>query len=196
MEKIALQLIEQLNSSVFVLLGIIALAGWALFRLGRWMEVFSQHDKRLDKVEAIHDKVIALSTKIDLIYNNTNPRSVVTSHSPLALTPLGHDVVQAIDAESLFAKYRNRLFEFVQARCPQGANAYDIQVAAMNIAKTDFPSMLNADEVNLLKQTAYDKGMLYEDILPVFGIMLRDKVLSDRNIPVVDVDRHDPVKNA
>lgn len=192
MQALFTQIISQLNSSVFVLLGILVMSGYVLFKLGKWKERFFNQDKRLEKVEAIHIKVVELSTKVDLIYNNTNPRALVASHSPASLTEFGREFANIIGAEAIFDKYCQALVQSINAKCPPGTNAYDIQANSIVVAKSELPNMLNADEVNKFKQAAFEKGILYDDIWPIFAVYLRDKILKDRHIPVGEVDTHDP----
>lgn len=221
------ELISQLNSSVFVLLGILVLAGYALFKLGKWNEKFMNQDNRLTKVEEIHSTVIRqderlqkvcdvhdmvirqderlkqveelsgivrqLSTKIDLIYTNTNPRSLVAAHSPLGVTKFGAEFADSTDARAVFERHLPKLRTALEASCSPGTNAYDIQQAALTVASTQLPEMLTAEEIDQFKQAAFNMGILYDDIWPLFGIWLRDTLLKARNIPIGDVDRHDPL---
>ena len=192
MQKLLLELLSHLNSSVFVLLGILVVAAWTLFNLGKWKEKFVTQDTRLDKVEAIHDKVVALETKVDLIYSHTLPRKLVAASSPIDVTPFGKEISDKINAEEIFKRCSAELVSRVNAMCPAKANAYDIQVAPMKVAKKDLLDMATAEEINAIKKAAFDAGLLAEDILSIFGIYLRNHVLGARGVPVVDVDRHDP----
>ena len=190
MEAILSKLIDQLNSSVFVLLGILAVAAWALYHFGRWKEKFFTHDQRLDKVDSIHESVIELKTKVQLIYDNTNPRATLRSSSPISLTDIGNEIAAKIGTEAIFSRYLAALVGKANAKCPVGANAYDIQTISMDIAKKDLPGMANANEINLVKDEAFDRGLLAEDIWAIFGVYLRDHILRDRGIAVAEVDKH------
>ncbi len=194
MRELLLHLMGQLNSSVIVLIVTLLLVVFAVYKLGRLVEKFTQHENRLLGVESIRDLVVELRTKVNMIYNNTNPNAVVINRSPLALTDFGKGLAKSIDAEALYAKYASDMLNALRKRCPEGSNAYDIQVAAMDIAAKELPNKLDAEEVNRLKQCAYNKGMPFDDIWPIFGIYLRDAILQERSIPVLDVDKHDPYK--
>lgn len=194
MKDVLLAFAEHLNSSVFVLLLLLVAIGWGLFKGGKLVQLFTHHDKRLDKVDDIHNTVIELKTKVDLIYNNTNPRALVASHSPLDITDLGKELAGLISAEKIFSEHEAALLRALNSLCPSDANAYDIQVSALDIARTQLPVLLKAEEINRLKQVAFEKGVLLDDIWPIFGIYLRNKALAKRNIPVFDVDRYDPAR--
>lgn len=202
MEAILSKLIDQLNSSVFVLLVILfaAVAGmyYLGYYLGKWRERFFTNDQRLDKIETkvelIHETVIKLDTKVQLIYDNTNPRAMFKTSSPIALTNLGKDVASSINAETILKRYLAALVEKVDIKCPLRSNAYDIQAACMDSAKNDLPAMATSDEINQVKNEAFNRGILTEDIWGIFGIYLRDHILKERGIAVAEVDKHNPGK--
>ena len=52
--------------------------------------------------------------------------------------------------------------------------------------------MLDSGELNTVKEVAFQKGILAEDVMMVFGVMLRDSILASRGIAVADVDQHAP----
>jgi hypothetical protein len=62
-----MKLIEQLNSSVFILLGISALVVFATYKLGGLMQKFTHHEDKLKGLSSLSEKVIKIETKIDLI---------------------------------------------------------------------------------------------------------------------------------
>lgn len=196
MKDVLLAFAEHLNSSVFVLLAILVAAGLALYKIGALKEKFMQHDKGLGKLDTMNDKIIELATKVQLIYDNTNPRKLVAAHSPLALTDLGKDLSKRIDAEKIFSRLLPSLLADMNRKCANGTNAYDIQVAALDIAKNSLPTLLNAEEINKVKDVAFNLGILIEDVWTIFGIYLRDYVLNERSIPVMDVDKHDPERQS
>jgi len=94
MEHIFDRLIDELDTSVFVLLALLAFAIWAAFKLGGWKQIFTQHASRIDKIEDIGSKVIELKTKVDLIYQYTNPNTPVRAASPINLTPVGEQIIK------------------------------------------------------------------------------------------------------
>jgi len=192
MIEIFTALIQQLNSSVFILLGILVFTFIAIAKvsnaIGKWTEKFSHQDKKIDKLENLSDKVVELSTKINLIYQNTNPNNPVRSFSPISLTKVGEEIVENIKAEEIFKKYSEKLIKDVELTNPK--SAYDIQQLSMMIAREKMVSLLSEEELIIIKKEAFNKGLLIEDIMSVFGILLRNKVLADNNISIADVDKH------
>ena len=51
------------------------------WHLGIWTERFFNHDKRLDKFDAMHDTLVALKERVDLMYENTVKNKLYESHS-------------------------------------------------------------------------------------------------------------------
>ena len=192
MGEILLKLGEQLNSSVFVLLALLFVVVWCVYKLGILRERFSHHEKRLDKADESHDLLVRMSAKLEYVYEFTNPRSIARSQSPLALTDLGRETSEAIQADSIYSRHCGVLLGNMESACPKGTNAYDIQLAARKIAENDFPNLLTANELNSLKQVAFEKGLVLEDMWLIFAIKLRDDVLKERGIPVGEVDKTTP----
>lgn len=184
------KLIDQLNSSVFVLLGILGCAFWAIYKIGKWSEKFRQHGDKITKIENLSEKVIELKTKVDLIYDNTNPRRTVAAMSPISLTDIGNQIVAKIEANKILEKYILKLTKEVESKNPK--NAYDIQMAAMEVAKGKMITFLNEEELNAIKQEAYSRGIIVQDILAVFGVLLRNHILNQKGMPISDVDIHSP----
>jgi hypothetical protein len=188
MLDLCLKLGEHLNSSVFVLLAVLLVVMFLVYRAGCLSMLFSQHKEKLDRFESLNDKMVEVKTKVDLIYQHTNPRPLVASASPIAITPHGLEISKSVGADAIFARYADRLCAMVEKSSP--ANAYDIQVTSMDVARDHLMDMLDANEVNTIKNEAFLKGLLVEDILGIFGVLLRDRILADKGIPVAEVDKH------
>lgn len=188
MEQVLLKLIEQLNSSVFVLILILLSSMFTIYLVGKWVEKFKNQDDKITGVQNISEKVIELKTKVDLIYQYVNPHRTTMSHSPISLTDIGKDIANKIEANKILDKYISKLTKEVNLSKPK--NAYDIQIASMDVAKVKMISLLNEEELFLAKQEAYNRGLLVEDIMSVFGVLLRNRVLTEKKISISDVDKH------
>lgn len=188
MQELLSQLLLQLNSSVFVLIAILLLAFIFTFKVGGWKATFLHHGERLNKAERIADSVIAIQTKVDLIYSIVNPNSPTRAASPISLTSVGIDIVNKISANDIFTQHAAKLISMVEAKHPK--NAYDIQQVSFEIAKKELINLLNEEQHRQVKQEAFSRGILVEDVLGIFGVLLRNKVLAEKNIPIADVDKH------
>lgn len=188
------KLISQLNGSVFVLMIILIIAFIAVFRIGKWSEKFSHHEEKIKKTEEIaknvSESIIELKTKVNLIYENTNPRRTVASNSPISLTDIGKEIARNIEANRILEENKSKLINEVEFAHPQ--NAYDIQMSSMQIAKEKMVALLKEDDLIKIKEEAYKNGILIEDVMSIFGVLLRNEILQRRGIPISDVDRHQP----
>jgi hypothetical protein len=194
MTSVFLELIKQLNGSVIILLLILIVIFIALFKLGNWQQKFSDHDERVKKIEGLAEKVVALTIKVDLIYQNTNPKATILSRSPIVLSAVGNEIADKLKAVEIFGKYAKKLISEVDKRKPN--NAYDIQNISMEVAKTKMLSMLDEAELLLIKSQAFENGIIVEDIMSIFGVFLRNQILQERGMSISDVDDHDPEKIA
>ena len=190
MTAILSALISQLNASVFVLLVILAFLIIGAYKIGGWSKTFKHHREKIDKLESVSDKVIELKTKIDLIYQNTNPRKLTQAYSPVSLTDLGIEIAAKINADKIFKKYSEELLK--DTDIPNLKNAYDIQQSSMKIAKEKILSLLNEEELIIIKKEAFNNGLIVEDLTSIFGILLRNKILKDKKIPLAEIDNNEP----
>ena len=188
MEPLLSKLLDQLNSSVFVLLGILGVTFLAIYRIGKMVQRFSHQDEKINKLENLAEKVVVLMTKVDLIYDNTNPRSVARATSPITWTDLGKEISAKIQANTIFQKYQPRLTVEVESKNPQ--NAYDIQMESMKAAKEQLPRMLDEGDLVAIKQEAYNRGIIVDDVMTIFGLLLRNQILNQKGLPISDVDVH------
>lgn len=189
MIPILLKLIEQLNSSVFILMLILITTMYTIYLIGKWVEKFKHHDEKITKIESLADKVLVMGTKVDLIYDNTlgSKRTVATT-SPLNLTDIGEEIRKKIKADDILKKHFPTLKKEIEQK--KAGNAYDIQMLTMKIAKEKILTLLTEEELLLIKKEAYKRGILVEDIMSVFGVLLRNRVLTEKKIPISDVDKH------
>jgi hypothetical protein len=188
MQALLLKLMEQLNSSVFVLLGILGVLFYLIYKAGCIRTIFSQHKEKIEKFDSLSERVSEVKIKVDLIYQNTNPNKLVAAASPIAITDKGREIAGKIDADRVFKKYSGQLAAIVEKKAPQ--NAYDIQVQSMDVCKSGLMGLLDANEINTIKEHAFAAGLLVEDIMSIFGVLLRDHILRENGIPVADVDKH------
>lgn len=188
MDAVITKLIEQLNSSVFILLVILGISLYLVFLFGKYSQKFLHHEDKINDMRGLSDKIIELKTKVDLIYQNTNPNKLVASHSPISLTDMGRAMAETINAEKILRDHIDVLVKEVELESPK--NAYDIQVVSMKVAKEKMLSCLNENNLNAIKDEAFAKGILVEDIMSIFGVLLRNEILKSKGIPIADVDIH------
>lgn len=190
MSPIFLKLIEQLNSSIFVLLLVLICIGIFLYKTGVWSTTFRHHDEKITSISGLAEKVIVMGTKVDLIYQIVNPNKTVVARSPINLTDLGKQIAEILKANTIVEKHNSKLLKEVELESPK--NAYDIQMASMKVAKGKLITLLTEEELTAVKQEAYNRGIIVEDVMAIFGVILRNLVLNQKGFPISDVDKHTP----
>jgi hypothetical protein len=192
MTAIIVELIKHLNSSVVVLLLILCAVAIGIFKAGQWSKVFKFHEDKISKIEGLADKVLLMGQKVDLIYDNTlGAKRPLAAMSPINLTTVGNDIVEKIKAATILERCLPLLTKEVDIEKPN--NAYDIQMVAMKVAKEKMLTCLNETELAVVKQEAFNRGLLVEDIMSVFGVLLRNHILGKKGISISDVDKHTPM---
>ncbi|MEP7104145.1 MAG: hypothetical protein ABI721_05565 [Candidatus Dojkabacteria bacterium] len=196
MEAVFLELIKQLNSSVFALIAILLVIFWLIYRAGNITESFSafktNNNKNEENINRIKDSLAEISATTKLLYEAH--LSTVKSNSPMNLTTKGVDVAENINADSTVSEHWSEIKkEFLQAGDPN--NPYDIQIISMNIAKNCYDSIFTEEERNKIKLYAFNKGMNLLEIYPVIGIIIRNKILGEKGIEINEIDKHDPKKS-
>ena len=107
--------------------------------------------------------------------------------SPIGLTDEGEEVASEINAREIFDKNFKKLVDKVYEENPQ--TAYDIQTVSFRLASDALHAMLTLEEMNRLKQSAFNRGFPLPHIWIIFGIYLRDRILSDKGIAPSDLDK-------
>lgn len=102
------------------------------------------------------------------------------------ITPKGKEISEKLNAEKIFSKYSSKLIAQMEENKPD--NAYDIQQIAMSIAKKQMETYFNSEELLAVKDQAFKNGLLTEDVMAIFGILLRDKYLQLKGISLSDID--------
>lgn len=125
-----------------------------------------------------------------MINQFTNPNAPTKSQSPISLTPVGLKISENIGATNIFEKHKEKLLNAVDSKCPK--TAYDIQFVSFEVAKNDMINFLDEQDLLVVKNEAYNRGILVEDVMGVFGVLLRNEILKIKGIPLAEVDK-DPL---
>jgi hypothetical protein len=143
MQEVFLKLIEQLNSSVFLLFLILIVMGYVLVKVTKYTTLialkFQTQDTHANDLKTLSETVIKVQTTLELVYNNTNPRSTIRANSPISLTDIGKEVVAQINGQAILDKNFLKLKDFLSEE--KMGNAYDIQTSCLNVVKAKLESL-------------------------------------------------------
>ena len=104
------------------------------------------------------------------------------SESLLKLTDLGKKAVDSLEAESFIAENFSALKSLAEADNPQ--TAYDLQLACLKVADKQIPDMLTPKQLNNAKEHAFQSSLPLSSVYIVFGVLLRDRLMVERNWPI------------
>lgn len=180
MLNIALLLMQQLNTAVFVLLTILVLAFCLTYKIGGVVNKFKGVEKKTDKfdssIDSIKDNLSKIGATTELLYKAH--LSTIASRSPLDLTGKGQEISKAIFLESKVDQHWDAINKELQKM--HSINPYDIQNAAMELAKNCFDAIFTEKERDQIKTYAFQIGIDLLEIYPIIGIIIRNKYLGNK----------------
>lgn len=188
------KLIDQLNSSIFILLALLVIAFWVVWKLSDVVSQFKHQKEKNTKIDntldSIKETMFAVKATTDLLYQNH--LSTVQSHSPLSLTTVGNAISTDLKIDEKVAMSWDKIQAILEAK--KLSNPYDIQTVAMELATSCFETIFSEEQRNEIKLYAYQKGKNLLEIIPIIGIIIRDKYLKEKNIPTETIDKYAPKK--
>ncbi len=194
MQAIILKLIDQLNSSVFLLFGILLVAFWALYKLGgvvKMFDIFQQKNKDLDThVHSIKETLATIKATTDLLYQVHV--ATIKAHSPISLTDKGIKIASELKLSDKVGSHWEQIKNEISKRSP--ANPYDVQVVSMDMSRDCFEKFFSDEEKNVIKLYAYQTGQNLLEIYPIVGVLIRDAYLKEKGFTLAAVDQHNPKK--
>ncbi|MDR3243753.1 MAG: hypothetical protein LBT79_03280 [Elusimicrobiota bacterium] len=206
MENIVISvLLEKTGGAFGITLAALIIVIWASVKISNTINKFSnkidnydektkEHDKRLNEtennIEEIKSDLIETKTKVNLMYDMLQKSNLAKELSPLSLTDRGKDLGTKMNAEALIDKYEKELRQLIDPA--KIYNAYDIQTEAFRLVNTELLKLLNAVELDIIKDVAFNTSRSIDSLMIIFALIFRDKVLKERNIPTSDIDKHTP----
>lgn len=194
-KEILLVLIQQLDGAVFTLIAILLAVFVLLYKAGGVVKSFKdfegKNEKIDDKIDSIKDSLSTIRATTDLLYQAH--LKTVGRASPMKLTPLGEEIGGLISVEAKVDSHWEDVKQALEERNPD--NPYDIQVVALDIAKSCFETIFTEEERDQIKNIAYQKGLNLLEIYPIIGITIRNKVFKERSMQLEEIDKYDPVQS-
>lgn len=180
MEAIFLKLIEQLNSAVSILILILVLSFWAVYKISNIVAMFGsireERKETKEDMKEIRKELSKISGTVDLLFEKY--LSTVKSHSPLSLSAKGEDISQALQLEEKITQHWQVIKNKIEHSGP--SNPYDIQERSLDFARDCFDTVFLEQQRSEIKLYAYHQGLNLLEILPIIGILIRDKYLHEK----------------
>ena len=153
------------------------IVGRVVFQVGQWKgEVNTDRATFKQFMAEIGEKLDKIQERIDAIFGRLPPPKPVASGSPLRLTALG----QAISEELGVTAWATETAPNLCSRA-QGKTAYKVQEMCFEYAQSEWEP---SDEWDArIDDCAYSRGMERKNVLDVFAVELRNRLLAQLGIP-------------
>lgn len=182
-------LLQELNSSVFVLIIVLVAVFWCVYHLGGLMRHWQIRDDDLRKLREDWNRDIPpIKARLDLVFQQLTPSSTIKSDSPVRLTATGEKISLALDAPKILEMHGEKLIHLIAANAPQ--NAYDMQQACFAVVERSLTGMLSDDTLNAAKNEAFQHGIPLDNVLAVVAVLLRDRLIKEKGWSLAAVDTH------
>lgn len=158
-------------------------------RAGKIAEKFSTVLKLESNIEAIKLDMMEIKAFISVYRQDNN--SFSKRNSPITLSEDGATVAHFIQAEAIVNRCWEQLEHEIRSEIDHSLNPYTIQEFCFSLGK-HYMDYLSDEEIETIKQYAYQEGHNIVNYDLIFGILIRDKYFSNNNIKVADVDKHNP----
>lgn len=113
------------------------------------------------------------------------------SHSPIAITEAGKEMMKRLSIEEMFEGNWLRIRMLIEQNA-ESKNPYDIQQYCLEQAIVFPEKFLQPEEVDRLKTDAYEKGLPLTSYMRVIAVLARDRYFHEHHIDVNEVDKNDP----
>lgn len=198
-------LISPTGSFGFVMGGAVLVAWFILWAYGKFIKMQSTHEHMHETCARLDGHFASLqvdlaSVKGDIRYIKSTLNSLTNlaqrgdtaplmqAHSPLALTENGRRAAQAMGAGKAIAQNWERISEELNKALGSSQNPYDIQTFCLEQIPIAPSRFLDQATLDALKLYAYQNGLTLFDCLKVVGLMIRDKYLETKGIPLARLD--------
>lgn len=153
-------------------------------RIGEVKEIASSHENNLTEInttlkfisKSIEDMKVALGQKV--IFTQ--------QHSPLTINDLGKEVIKKLGIDKMFDRNWSRIKPYI-AENTESQNPYDINELCIKHAVVYPEHFLSKDDIGVLKEDAYKRGVTLFEYMKIIAVMARDRYFEEEGIEVEDI---------
>lgn len=172
--------------------GVLCLCFLVVWKISHFMTKFSSIEKLESSIDTIKEDMQYIKGFIQLFKETNNP--LAKRQSPVSLTEAGVSVSKELDIEQMVIKRWDKIKSDVFKQLKNDCKPYDIQVESFKIGDK-YQKYITDYELDLIKDHAFRAGFNLDVYNLLFGIIIRDKILTDKGHKSSDVDLYDPLKN-
>ena len=169
------------------------------FMLKKYTEYVSLHDYKneLEKnvIPSINKKlepIPVMKDRVDRIYEKLFDMEFIVSKSPIQLSAKGEKFAKELNSYNLIEKYKSQFMKKIEN--VEKLNPYTIQEECKKVISDYFREIISDDDLLIIEDIVFKKGVLFDDILPIYSVILRDKILKSKGIDIKNIDKYDPNK--
>ncbi len=186
-------------ASVLAFLGLIL---WIVYYITKNITIIKSDHGRLaanyQKMEGGIDEIrrdlAYLKGSFDLLKPGSQ-NTLLQRKSPISLTDKGKQVAEELKADEILSKNWDKILAILNEEiCDK--NAYDIQQYCVESLSVEPAKFLDKESLLTLKNYAFNQGEPLQLYTRLLGILLRDRYLKYKNIPIEEVDKFDPEKKS
>ena len=141
-------------------------------------------------IDEIRRDIAYLKGVNDIYKSNVDPYA--QSHSPISLTALGKEVAEEIGVSEMIQRNWDAIMNDIDNNA-EGKSAYDIQEYCIETSVVELEKFLLPEDLAKLKDYAYNKGRQIVAFSQIFAIMIRDKYMAEKGIPIEEIDKTTPM---
>ncbi len=145
-----------------------------------------------NEMTVMKDEMTAMKDRIDKIYEKLFDIELVKSKSPTQLATKGEKFAKELKAYELIKKHKSQFMKKIENI--EKLNPYTIQQESKRVIYNYLRKMISDDDLLIIENKVFQEGILFDDILPVYSIILRDEILKDRGLGIKHIDKYDPNK--
>jgi hypothetical protein len=111
--------------------------------------------------------------------------------SPMTITERGLERIRELDIEKMINSKWASILSYISDKTIS-KNPYDIQQTCIDETLMNPDKFLTTEEIDKLKLEAYKEGVVMQTYMRLIALLVRDRYFEEKNIPLCDIDKHDP----
>lgn len=139
-------------------------------------------------IAKIETSIEYLQKSIDALSQNMQKNKIIIdpftqSHSPLSITDKGKDMLKATGIDKMFERNWSRISKDIENNAKSN-NPYDVQQYCLEQAVVFPEKFLQKEELDTIKNVAYNSGVPLASYMKVIAILSRDRYFSEKGIDI------------
>lgn len=151
-------------------------------------EIMGKHDTAVSRIETSIEFLTKEIRDAMTIFQQQNIKTdgFTQTHSPLSITKQGWEMVERLGVKKMFDENWPRVKELIDNGVAD-KNAYDIDDFCLKQAVVFPDKFLTEDNLSVLKDDAFKRGLTLTSYMKVIAVMARDEYFKEKGINIEDI---------